>query len=116
MGERQQKEGPRKGNPLVEHADHWAQAHYDKCWLLRTDVPDKAHERKGKMCQFFEGLALPQEDAPPTSPRETQFGSSLHDSPKSSTSPIKRVTHRLSQSTGREPSKETPASTAVVPA
>eukprot|EP00746_Dinoflagellata_sp_MGD_P079206 gnl/MRDRNA2_/MRDRNA2_31648_c0_seq1.p1 gnl/MRDRNA2_/MRDRNA2_31648_c0~~gnl/MRDRNA2_/MRDRNA2_31648_c0_seq1.p1 ORF type:complete len:1145 (+),score=263.67 gnl/MRDRNA2_/MRDRNA2_31648_c0_seq1:52-3486(+) len=66
--ERQKKESPRAGNPLVEHADAWAQSHYDKCWLLRTDVPDKAHERKEKMCGFFEGLVVPEEAPPPISP------------------------------------------------
>jgi hypothetical protein len=109
--ERRRKESPRKGNPLVEHADQWAQAHYDKCWLLRTDVPDKAHERKGKMCGFFEGLVVPVETPVPTSPKELHLGR-LEDSPKSSASPSKRVPRRLTEP---KSSEETPANTAVLP-
>lgn len=115
--ERRRKESPRKGNPLVEHADQWAQAHYDKCWLLRTDVPDKAHERKGNMCEFFEGLVVPVEKPVPASPKESDLGH-LMESQKSSTSASKRPAQRpnnlkSTEETLHKRSEETPATTVL---
>jgi hypothetical protein len=107
--ERRKKESPRQGNPLVEHADAWAQSHYDKCWLLRTDVPDKAHERKEKMCGFFESLVVP-EDAPfPTSPGQSHLGGITGDqvSEKSAMSP-KVLSHRQTMIVAKGITEETP--------